>query len=259
MKTLIYRLLFCGFFATATFNLQADPIQDLKQTLSSGDASARASALQNFIISLGTVNGETLREPAIPILVQALSDPDAKVRQIAATGLKGIATMNSPIVYPSTPLGSDLTAPATQKALLKATSDSDPTVSRLALQAYAMTYKLTPALEEKIIGAFNSYKPEHGHPDDRFELLGALVNDRSPSPVAANFIVQKIDDPRFGTTALQSLASLKQPPADALPKLLNEAQQHNISEDRKSALKMAAKVYGPNAQAQLDQALANPK
>ena len=134
MKTLIYRLLLFAF-ATSMFNLQADPVQDVKQTLSSGDASARASALQNFIISLGTVNGEALRGPAIPVLVQALNDPDAKVRQIAATGLKGIATMDSPIVYPSTPLGPDLTAPATKQALLKATSDSDPTVSRFALQA----------------------------------------------------------------------------------------------------------------------------
>ena len=110
-----------------------------------------------------------------------------------------------------------------------------------------MTYKLTPAFEEKIIGAFNSYKPEHRHPDYRDELIGALVNDGSPSPVATNFIVQKIDDPQFGTTALQSLASLKQPPADALSKVLSEAHQHNISAERKSALTPAAKAYGPDA------------
>jgi hypothetical protein len=193
-------------------------------------------------------------------LVQALNDPDVKVRQLAATGLKGIAAVSSPIVYSSSAKGSDLWAkPATQQALLKATSDSDPTVSRLALQTYAWAYKLTPALEEKIIGAFNSYKPEHGQPDYRDELLGSLVNDRSPSPVATNFIVQKTDDPQFGTTALQSLASLKQPPADALPKLLGEAKQRNISADKKSALKQAAKAYGPDAQAQLNQALANPQ
>ncbi|MDB4793503.1 hypothetical protein OAG63_00555 [Methylacidiphilales bacterium] len=257
MKTSIYRLpLFALLFTTAMVNLQADSIQDLKQRLSNGDPSVRAAAMQHFLDSLGRVNGEALMGPAVPVLVEALNDPDVKVRQLAATGLKGIAMLTSPIVYPSTIYGLDLTAnPATQQALLKATSDSDPTVSRLALQAYAFTYKLTPDLEQKIIDAFNSYKSAPGQSDDRFELLGLLVNDRSPSPVATNFIIQKIDDPQFGTTALQSLASLKQPPADALPKLLSEAGQHNISEDRKSALRRAAKAYGPNAQAQLEQAL----
>ena len=241
-------------------HLSADPIQDINQSMSNADPSARASAMEHFIISLGTVKGEALIKPAVPILVEALNDPDVKVRQFAAAGLRGIAMLTSPIVYPSTIYGFDLTAnPATRQALLKATSDSDPTVSQLALQAYAFTYKLTPDLEQKIINAFNSYKPGSGQLDDRFELLGLLVNDRSPSSVATNFIVQKIDDPKFGTPALQALASLKQPPPDVLPKLLSEAGQHNISEDRKSALKMAAKAYGPSAQAQLEQALANPR
>lgn len=259
MKKISFCQLLLALLLLNVISLKADPVQDLKQSLASGDPSARATAMQKFIISLGTVNGEASMKPAIPVLVKALNDPDAKVRQLAAMGLKGIAWASAPIVYPSSPIGSDLTAPATQQALLKATSDSDPTVSRLALQAYAMTYKLTPALEEKIIGVFNSYKPEHGQPDDRFELLGSLVNDRSPSPVATNFIVQKIDDPQFGSTALQSLSSLKNPPSDALPKLLNEAGQHNISEDRKSALTQAVKAYGPDAQARLQQVLAAPR
>jgi len=261
MKTSIYRLpLFALLFCVVILNLKADPIQDLKKSLSGNDPSVRASVVQHFVISLGTVNGQSLMAPAIPVLVEALSDPDANVRQIAISGLRGIAALTSRMVYPSITNAPDLTAdPSTQQALLKATSDSDPTVRELALEAYGITYKMTPDLEQKTIDAFNSYEPKHGQEDYRFALLGTLVNDRSPSPVATKFIVQKIDDPKFGTPALQSLASLKEPPPDALPKLLSEAGQHNISEDRKSALKMAAKAYGPDAQAQVGQALANPR
>ena len=82
----------------------------------------------------------------------------------------------------------------------------------------------------------------------------------TPGPVlAVKFIVQKIDDPQFGVTALQSLGSLKKPPTDVLPKLLGEAGEHNVSGERKSALKQAVKAYGPSAQARLDQILANPR
>jgi HEAT repeat protein len=228
--------------------------------MSNADPSVRASAMQHFINSLGTANGEASMGQAVPVLIAALNDPDVKVRQLGAVGLRGIAAATSHIVYPSVGNGPDLTANAsTQDALLKATSDSDPTVSRMALLAYALTYKLTPELEQKIIDTFNSYKSTPGQSDDRFELLGSLVNDRSPSPVAVRFIVQKIDDPQFGVTALQSLGSLKKPPTDVLPKLLNEAGQHNISKDRKSALTLAVKAYGPNAQAQLEQIPANPR
>jgi hypothetical protein len=222
--------------------------------------SVRAYAMQHFVISLGTVNGEALLGPAVPILVKALNDSDVKVRQSAISGLRGIAWFTSRIIYPSLTNGPNLAAdPSIQQALLKATSDSDPTVRQLALEAYVLTYKLTPDLEQKIIAEFNSYKPMPGQEDLRFGLLGFLVIDRSPSPIAVNFIVQKIDDPQFGIVALQSLASLKEPPPDVLPKLLSEVGRHNISEPRKSALIRAINAYGPAAQAQLKQILANPQ
>jgi hypothetical protein len=164
------------------------------------------------------------------------------------------------ILVPANPKLPDLTtSPQAKQALLAATSDADPIVRQMALEAYALTYKLTPDLEQKIIDTFNSYKQVPGQPDDRSALLGSLVNDRSPSPVATNFIVQKIDDPQFGIVALQSLASLKEPPPEVLPKLLNEVSQHNISEPRKSTLIRAIKAYGPDAQVQLEQILANPR
>jgi hypothetical protein len=237
----------------------AETVTQLQSQMGSADAQIRASAIKQFIHGLNPSQPQPLTE-ALPIFVSGLSDSDSKVRESAVKGVLIIAEGTMRVQMPPNPNLPDLTAdPKVQKALLAAMSDSDPIVRQAAIQAYSLTYKLTPDVEQQIIDTFNSYQQTPGQPDDRFALLGSLVNDRSPSPVATNFIVQKIDDPKYGTTALQSLGALKTPPPDVLPKLLSEAGQHHLSEDRKSALKRAAKAYGPNAQAQLEQALANPR
>ena len=238
----------------------ADTAMQLQSQMSSLNSEGRASALRQFIDHLDPTSQSQQLGEALPIFLNAMSDHDPKMREAAVAGLLMIADATMRVEMPANPNLPDLAAnPKAQQVLLTAMSDSDSLVRVSAIQAYSVTYKLSPDLEQKIIDTFNSYQPTSGQPDARFELLGSLVNDRSPSPAAVDFLAQKVDDPKYGITALQSLASLKKPPTDILPKLLSEAGGHNVSEERKSALKQAVKAYGPSAQARLDQILANPR
>jgi hypothetical protein len=257
------KLIWCIIVAWCVVSAQAfgaEAVEQVKSQMSSGNAQVRASAMEQFVRSFDMASQPQQATEGLPIFVGGISDSDAKVREFAVTGLLKIAAGTMRIELPANPNLPDLTTSSqARQALLTAMSDTDPLVRQAAFEAYGLTYKLTPDLEQKIIDEFNSYKPVPGQQDLRISLLGTLVNDRSPSPVAANFIVQKIDDPQFGIAALQSLASLKKPPLDTLPKLLSEVSQHNISESRKSALIQAIQAYGPDAQAQLKQILANPR
>jgi HEAT repeat protein len=239
---------------------EAQTVAQLRSQMSSPTSQVRASALEQFIDHLDPTSQPQQLGEALPVFVEALSDSDSKVREFTATGLLIVAEATMRVEVPARPNFPDPAAnPKMQQALSTAMSDADLNVRVAAIQAYAATYKLSPDLEQKIIDTFNSYQPTAGQPDARFDLLGSLVNDRSPSPVAVDFIVQKIDDPKYGITALGSLASLKKPPVEALPKLLSEAAQHDTSKDRRSALVQAVNAYGPSAQAQLERILSNSR
>ena len=255
MKKFVLSILIAGSVAAHA----AETVAQLQSQMTNGGAHGRASAMEQFVRGFDP-SQQQQGTAAIPIFVTGLSDSDSKVREFAATGLLKIASASMRVELPPNPNLPDLTSyPSAQPALLAAMSDSDPIVRQTAIGAYSLTYKSTPDIEQKIIDAFNSYQPVHGRPDPRPALLSSLVNDRSPSPVATNFLVQKIDDPQFGAAAIESLSSLKEPPPGALPKLLSVAKQRNISEPRKAALTRAIKAYGPDAQAQLQQILATPR
>jgi hypothetical protein len=261
MKTSIYQSLsFVLLFGLATLNLQADPVQDLKQSLSSGDPSVRADAMQHFVNSEGTVNGSATMKPAIPILVKALEDSDVEVRRSAALGLLGIAALTSRVINPPMPNGPDLTAdPINQGALLKAISDSDDEVRLTAMKAYSATYKLTPDVEDKIIAEFHSPDSVANDPS---EMIECLILSRTPSVKAKNFLSNLLDDPKFSVHVAERMGADKCPlSSDALGKLAVK-----LGEDKdpvhRAAFARAIGAYGKQAQQympQLQAALANEK
>jgi len=245
-------------FDAAILSLSADPIGDLKQSLSSNDPAVRGQAVSKFVMSLGTVNGEALMIPSIPVLVDALSDSDDTVRKYAISGLRGILFVHSPVLYSSSKLTID---PSTEEALLKATSDSDPEVRELALETYAVTYKLTPDLENEIIAEFKS--PQSGLPhqeDVRLALMESLMLSHSPSAHAVDFLTGLLSDSKWAPLIASSMAADNCPlPGNALPKLVTLLAQDKDTVNR-AAYAGAIGSYGKQAQSyrpQLETALTN--
>jgi HEAT repeat protein len=240
----------------------ADPVSDLRQSLTSADPTVRADAIQKFVISLGTVNGEKLMVPSVPILIDALSDSDSKVRLSAISGLRGVLFFHSPLIYRTLPANQNpSTLPTLEPALLKATSDPDPETRQLALEAYAITYKLTPELEDKVIAEFQSPDSELPHHESqRPALMESLMLNRDASPHAVDFLTKLLDDPRWAPHVANAMASDNCPlPDSVLPKLATLLAQDKDTVHR-AAYARAIGSYGKRAQfyrPQLEAALAS--
>jgi HEAT repeat protein len=246
----------------AVLGVIADPVSDLKQSLSNTDAAVRAEAIRTFVMSLGTVNGQASMVPCVPVLIDALNDPDAKVRLYAISGLRGVLFLHSPLVYPSIlPSQNPSTNPSLQPALLKATSDPDPEIRELALEAYAVTYKLTSELEDKIIAEFKSPDSEQPHQESqRPVLMESLMLSRSPSPKAIDFLTSLLNDPRWAPHVANSISADRcLLPESTLPRLASLLTEDKMPADRE-AYARAIGAYGKRAQAyrpQLEAALAS--
>jgi len=264
MKTLTHKLLTLALlWGMAALDLNADPSQDVKQNLSSTDPSTRASAMQHFVDSLATANGQNHLTEAIPVLANGLSDSDVNVRRNAASGLLLVAAQTVRANNPTSG-GPDLTAdPSVRDALIKATSDPDAQVRQTALQTYALTYKLTPDVEDKIIAEFNAQEPAtSGQPSNKPALLESLMIGGSPSPHATQFLTNLLDDPKYGTHVAERMAADKCPLSGAaLDKLASKLTQEKDPVKR-AAYARAIGTYGKQAQRytpQLEAALANEK
>jgi hypothetical protein len=252
----------CAFWIAANIGLIADPMGDLKQSLTSADPAVRAGAIEKFVISLGTVNGQAFMVPSVPVLVDALNDPNAKVRLYAISGLRGVLFLHSPLLYRSLPPAQNpSTAPTLKPALLKSTSDTEPEIRQLALEAYAVTYKLTPDLEDKVIAEFRS--PGSGLPHQESQkpaLMESLMLNRDASPHAVDFLSKLLDDPRWAPHVANAMASDNCPlPDTVLPKLATLLAQDKDAVNR-AAYARAIGSYGKRAHSyrpQLEAALAS--
>ena len=241
--------------------LKADPIQDISQNMSSGDSSARAAAMQNFVISLGTVKGQSYMTQAIPVLTTGLSDSDVDVRRNAASGLLMVAAVTAPVIRKPVPGHPDPFAdPSIQRALLKATSDSDEVVRLSAIKAYASAYKLNPDLEGKMIQEFNAPESKTNDAGDKAAMIECLMLSRAPSEKAQTFLTNLLDDPKWGPHVANRMSTDHCPLGDAaLDKLAHRLTQEKSPSNR-ADYASAIGAYGKRAQQyapQLRSALAN--
>lgn len=252
MKRTFVKILLAVFACGAALN--ADPIQDVTGDMASSDSATRAASMDRFVRSLGTVTARRYAIPAIPVLVNALSDPDITVRQRAATGLLMVASAAAPVVFPSNPGAAELSANSVRQALLKATSDPDAQVRETAIEVYAVTYKLTPDLENKIIQEFNSPASEMpNRPSNRVAMLESLMIARSPSPSAAQFLTTLLDDPKYAPHVAERMAADKCPlPRPALDKLVRNLVQEK-GPGARGAYARAIGIYGKEAKRYLPQ------
>jgi hypothetical protein len=262
MKKLIKTIeVFVLLGSVVACHLSADPIQDINQSMSGAAPSARASAMQNFVLSLGTAKGEGYMLQAVPVLTSSLSDSDVVVRQNAAVGLLMVATVTAPMNKARPPNSPDpLASPSTQQALLKATSDSDEVVRLTALKTYSAAYKLTPDVEDKIIAEFNAPESKANDPGDKVAMIECLLLSGSPSTKAQNFLSNLIDDPKYGVHVAERMGADNCPlSSDALGKLAAKIGQDKNPVHR-AAFARAIGAYGKQAQQytpQLQAALAS--
>ncbi len=239
-------------------------LDDLKQSLKNSDPSVRADVIEHFVISMGTVNGEASMLPSVPILIEALADPDAKVREFAISGLRGVLFFHSPLLRPSLPKASDPTTnPALQPALEKAMDDADTQVRELGLESYAITYILTPDIEDKIIAEFHSSLSEVPHqPSERPALAESLMLSRSPSPKATEFLTGLLDDPKWAPQIANCMGSDKCPLEGAALSKLVTLLSTDPSPASRQAYAGAIASYGKKAESyrsRLQAALENEK
>jgi hypothetical protein len=239
--------------AASVLRLRADPIQDLKQSLAAADPSIRAVAIEAFNNRLCTADPyappSILMKSAIPLLMQALRDPEAKVRESAINGLLVIAVCTSRVIYPPIPNGPDLTAdPSNQESLLKATSDPDEVVRLAAFKTYAATYKLTSDLENKIIAEFNAPDSTINDPAQKVMMIACLMMSGSPSSKVQDFLSHLVDDPKYGVHVAEQIGAGDFPlSSEILRKLFVKLGQDKDPVSR-AAYVRAIGAYGKRAQ-----------
>ena len=232
--------------------LRAGSIEDVQAGLSSPDASVRATAIDRFAMSLGTVQGRAYWKPAEPIFIRTLGDANSGVREGAAEGLILLAAVSSRIIRPPNPNLPDLAAdPAAKPALTKAIFDSDEGVRLSALKAYAATFPLTPEIEDQIITEFHAPDSKTNDPGDKSALIECLILSRHPSPKAEHFLTSLLVDPKYGVHVAERLAADQVPLSqDALEPLLARLEQ-SLDEVSRDDFARAIGFYGESARAYL--------
>jgi len=258
-------ILAATIFLMSTHGLasEAESISELKNAMTNSDAQAREAGMQQFVNGFNIDAQRSEGNEVIPVFVDGLSDTDAKVRQFAATGLLKIAYITMPATHTVSAGANLLGYQSARKAIAKATSDSDLLVRQIALEIYALTYKLTPDMADKAIAEFNA--PElatAAQPSNKAALLETLMVGGPPSPHATEFLTKLLDDPKYGAHIAERIAADKCPlPGVALNKLATKLAQEK-DPVRRAAFARAIGTYGKQAQQytpQLQAVLANEK
>jgi hypothetical protein len=220
----------------------------LETGAASPDPAVRAPALLSLGQSLGTQAGWAQAATILPLAAKNLNDGDLGVRRAALSTLLRAAYRTTPVLNPGTPTAAFFSDPNVQAALLKDTSDPDAPTRQGAFEVYALAYKLTPDVENAVIAEFQA-------PDTRVPgqvavkpaLLGLLMIGGAPSPTAATFLTQMIDDPKYGDVVIEQIRSDHCPlPGPALTKLASKLASEPDA-TRRARLAGAIGAYGKGA------------
>lgn len=215
--------------------------QRLALALQTGNISTRQLALENFANKVKHTLGPGTKplpadvvsaiNDAMPVLGQALGDPDAEVRKSALRPLVYVAIREQAAIRGADPSQPDLTREQSIKNnLIKLMSDPDGGMVRApATSIYAWSFKPTPELEQKWMSNFVT-----ADQNERQAIMEALLAGGSPSPQALQFVLAKLRDPVVAPeTASTIVACLKPPPPEALAIMVqefaNSGNQYNRS------------------------------
>ncbi len=191
-KTII--LVGAAFLAasTALSALTGEQLSSFKEKFRNSDPAVRIKAFDE----LEKEKPRTMGNDIIPFLSLALGDQDPTVRFRAAATLAATAISTLPKIYQKSAEVTDLQSYAPLKpALVAAFDDSNVETRKNALGAYCLTFRVSPAVQNSLVGRYDS---EPSNSLFKAAILEALTIDGAPTPAAKALLIQVAARPADG-------------------------------------------------------------
>ncbi len=250
-----YLFFFFVCFSRSLMALDATQIDRYKQRLNDPNPKERLAAMDE-LGSLLEKSSTNVSKETIAIAVNALRDPDSKVRYNAVSTLAVLGMKTAPAIVPLKPGVFDLRSyPPLQAALEKAMSDEYTETRQNALRAYNLIFKSSPEFLQKLMVRF-----EKEDKSNRTLIASSLVMDGSFSKPVTELLLWLLDDPEYDWFVANDLANMGHNrgkengalPVIFLPKLAEKlAKATDIP--HKEACARAIAEYGAQALPYLDQ------
>ena len=105
-----------------------------------------------------------------------------------------------------------------QPALVAAFDDSNVETRKNALGAYCLTFPVSPAVQNSLVGRYDS---EPSNSLFKVAILEALTIDGAPTPAAKALLIQVAARPADGRDLAQVIQDSEAPPAELLPQFVS--------------------------------------
>jgi len=225
-RTLIAWATSLALASTAIAALTGERLSALKEKLANSDPAVRRQGLEELIKEKPQTAGNDI----VPLLSSALSDQDAQVRALAAGTLAMISLSTSPKFTQPNAKATDLKSYAPlQAALVTAFNDPDEEMRKNALAAYALTFKVPPAVQDTLASRYDAERPNSLF---RTAILEALTIDGEPTPAAKALLVRVADDPKSSIQLAQVIKDSKASPVELLPYFASQFNSVRDSNER---------------------------
>jgi HEAT repeat protein len=238
MKGLAFLFCFGAIVGSRAFGgLTQEQLGRFQQQLSNSDPKVRLAALED----LPKANLVTAGNDLVPLLSQAIRDPDQKVRANAAACLAATALATTAKFRQPDPNKTDLrNYPPLQNVLIATLNDADEDTRKNALAAYALTFEVTPAIQNELV---SRYESERSYSVFRTAILEALIIDGTPTPAAKALLIRVASTPKDSVHFADMIKDSKAPPPELLPVFVN---QFNSASDARyrEAFARAIKKFG---------------
>lgn len=201
---------------------------ELSQGLKDPDPSVRLNAWN----SIANSGEEVLKkiDQLVPLLPFGLRDPDHAVRSEVAKIAAVIALAGHQQKKHHLPNNAEMVS-----SLFDLLDEKDVEIRKNAETALALGVEPSQALEDELLSRYS----HETDPDRQAELIGVLLmtsgkkwphyRQREPTDAVLGVIVKALDDPNKAVrrACVEAIENLKAPPAEALPKLI---EQLNVSD-----------------------------
>jgi hypothetical protein len=241
MKTLAALICFVTLVASRAFGeLTTEQLARFQQQFADSDPKVRLAALED----LRKAHLETNANNVLPLLSEALRDPDKSVRASTAATLAMISFVSRPKLREPAENTTDLRSyPRLEKDLVAAFNDADEETRKNALAAYVLTFEVPPDIQNDLVARFDS---ERSFSLFRTVILGAITIDGTPTPAAKALLIRVAGTPDGAVHLADVIKDSKAPPVELLPIFVN---QLNTATDapRRDAFARAIRKYGASA------------
>ncbi|MEO5719252.1 MAG: hypothetical protein ABIR29_11880 [Chthoniobacterales bacterium] len=201
--------------STALSALTGEQVASFKEKFRNSDPTIRIKAFDE----LEKENPRTMGNDIIPLLSLALDDQDPTVRLRAAATLAATAFTTLPKAFQKSEDVTDLRSYAPLKpALVAAFDDSNVETRKNALAAYFLTFRVPPAVQNSLVGRYDS---EPANSLFKAAILEALTIDGAPTPAAKDLLTQVAARSADAMVLAQVIQDSEAPPAELLPQFVS--------------------------------------